>query len=455
LKKYEIEADKIAEICSGKIYGNKKILIENYSNDTRKIKLNDMYIAIKGDKIDGNNFIEEALEKGAIGCITDKEIDGNILQKYTNKVFIKVDDVIKAIQKIALYKRNLYDIPVIAVTGSVGKTSTKDIIASVLSQKYDVLKTEGNFNNHIGLPLTLLKLKNQTAVVVEMGMNHLGEISKLTNIAKPTICVITNIGTAHIGNLGSRENILKAKLEILEGLKPNGFVVINNDNDLLNKWKEQNKKYNVYTYGINNSSKYMAVNILENENQSSFNINKTNIKILVGGEHFIYNALCAFTIGKILNIQENVIADGIKKFKLTEKRMEIQKIKNNITVVNDSYNASLDSMRATLNVINKMKANRKIAVLGNMLELGDFSEKLHREVGKVVVQNNINILVTVGEYAKYIADEAKKLNMQNIFVCKNIKEAAKILNENMKENDLILLKASNSMNFSKILNLIK
>ena len=179
-----------------------------------------------------SNYIEQAFINGAIGCITDENVNEEIINKYKEKVIIKVENTIKAIQELAKYKRSLYDIPVIAVTGSVGKTSTKDIIANVLEQKYKVLKTEGNMNNHIGLPMTLLKLKDHTAVVVEMGMNHFGEISLLTNIAKPTGCVITNIGTSHIGNLGSRENILKAKLEILEGLDKNGFVLINNDNDL-------------------------------------------------------------------------------------------------------------------------------------------------------------------------------------------------------------------------------
>ena len=368
--KYRIEAKKICEICNGKLYGNSDLIIEDYCNDTRKIKKDDLYIAIKGEKIDGNNFLEEALEKGAIGCITDKQIENSVVERYKDKVFIVVKNTIEAIQKIAKYKRKLYDIPVVAITGSVGKTSTKDIIASVLDEKYNVLKTEGNFNNHIGLPLTILKLKEHTAMVVEMGMNHFGEISTLTNIANPTIVAITNIGTAHIGILGSRENILKAKLEILEGLKENGKIVVNNDNDLLNKWVEENKtNNNIYTYGIKNSSNYVATYIIKKENGSTFKIGNLNININIAGEHFIYNALCAFTIGKLLNIEENKITEGINKFSLTSKRMDIVKLKNNVIVVNDSYNASLDSMKAALAVVNKMQAKRKIAVLGDMLEL--------------------------------------------------------------------------------------
>lgn len=336
-----------------------------------------------------------------------------------------------------------------------GKTSTKDIIANVMSQKFNVLKTEGNLNNHIGLPLTLLKLKDHTAVVVEMGMNHFGEISLLTNIAKPTGCVITNIGTSHIGNLGSRENILKAKLEILEGLSNDGFVLINNDNDLLNYWAKDQNKYKVYTYGIENESTYMASNITQFENNSKFEINGIEVEVPVGGNHFVYNSSCAFAIGDILGIEKEKVIKGISEFKLTAKRMDIQVINGNIKIINDSYNASYDSMKAALEVIEKTEANRKIAVLGNMLELGEYANELHRKVGDEVIKNKIDILVTVGEYAKEIANRARELGMQNIFEFENINEATKCLKDNIRQRDIVLLKASNSMNFSKILDELK
>ena len=335
-----------------------------------------------------------------------------------------------------------------------GKTSTKDVIASVVSQKFNVLKTEGNLNNHIGLPFTLLKLKNHTAIVVEMGMNHFGEISLLTNIAKPTICVITNIGTAHIGNLGSRENILKAKLEILEGLKENGTVIVNNDNDLLHEWTiANNNEYNIYTYGIENESNYIATDIKEKET-TRFLINNIEAENLIAGKHFIYNALSAYAVGDILGIDKNKIIQGIRNFKLTSKRMDILTISNNIKVINDSYNASFDSMKASLETIKKER-RRKIAVLGDMLELGKFSQELHIKVGDEVVKNNIDILITVGEYAKYIANRAKNLGMNSIVTFDTIEKASEYLKEIMKDGDVILLKASNSMNFSKILDYIK
>lgn len=336
-----------------------------------------------------------------------------------------------------------------------GKTSTKDIIANVLSQEFNVLKTEGNLNNHIGLPLTLLKLKDHTAVVVEMGMNHFGEISLLTNIAKPTACVITNIGTSHIGNLGSRENILKAKLEILEGLDEDGFILINNDNDLLNEWAKKENKYKIYTYGIENNSNYMADNIIELEDSSIFNINRTKVKIPIAGKHFIYNAICAFAIGDLLKIEKNKIINGIANFKLTKKRMDIELIKNNVKVINDSYNASYDSMKSALEVVNKTVAKRKIAVLGDMLELGEYAQELHEKVGEEVVKNKIDILITVGNYSKYIAEKAREMGLKKVFSFEGIESAIKLLKNNMNKGDLILLKASNAMNFTKILEEIK
>lgn len=452
-----ITVNKIVEICNGKLLsGDENIQVKTYSKDTRTLNKGDMYLGIKGEKINGNDYIEQAFINGAIGCITDENVSQKIINKYKEeKVIIKVENTIKAIQGLAKYKRSLYNIPVIAVTGSVGKTSTKDIIANVLGQKYKVLKTEGNMNNHIGLPMTLLKLKNHTAVVVEMGMNHFGEISLLTNIAKPTGCVITNIGTSHIGNLGSRENILKAKLEILEGLDKDGFVLINNDNDLLHDWAKKEKKYKVYTYGLENNSTYMAKKVTILENSSEFEINGIKGNVPVGGIHFVYNSVCAFAVGDILNVEKEKIIKGISEFKLTAKRMDTEVIQDNIKIINDSYNASYDSMKAALEVVNNTLAQRKIAILGDMLELGDYAKELHEKVGEEVVKNKIDILITIGENAKNIANKAKELKMENVQSFNNIDEAIKNIKEIIKSGDLILLKASNSMNFSKILNELK
>ena len=418
------------------------------------MKISEILLSTKGLLLNGNedDFIFDVLNKGCKGVIFDKNIDIDF-KKYKDKIFIKVNNSIKALQDMARYKRSLYDIPVVAITGSVGKTSTKDIIASVMSEKYNVLKTEGNHNNHIGLPLTLLKLKDHNAMCIEMGMNHFNEISLLTNILKPTIAVITNIGTAHIGNLGSRENILKAKLEILEGLEDNGKIIINNDNDLLHKWYIDNKaKYNIITYGIENESKYQAKNIINEIENSTFDINNVtkNIFVPVPGNHFIYNSLCAFAVGKILNISNEMIKDGIKKFELSKNRIENIDLPNDIRLISDCYNANYDSMKAAIELLSKYK-ERKIAVLGDMLELGKYSEEIHSNIGKLI-NDNIDILICSGEMSKYIYNNSKT---NKKYYCNNNKEVEELLKDIILPKDTILFKASNSMNFTEIVNNIK
>lgn len=421
------------------IQGNKGLEIRNLNIDTRTIEKGQIFVAIEG----GNNYIENAIEKGAIGLIVEKQPQEEILKKHPNVTVIKVENSITALQKVAQFKREKYNIPVVAITGSVGKTSTKDIVAKVVGKKYKVLKTEGNLNNHIGVPLTILKLEDHEALVVEMGMNHLGEISVLTNIAKPTIAVITNIGTSHIGILGSRENILKAKLEILEGLMPEGKIIINNDNDLLHEWNKNEKK--AITYGIENKSDITATNINVTENGSTYKLEECTVNVPISGTHFIYNSLCAIAVGKILGINTDKIIEGIGEFELTKKRMETKEIKE-CTIINDAYNASYESMKYALEYLKNIKGNRKIAILGDMLELGEFSKELHEKVGREV---NADILITVGKEAKNIANVAT--NAKQIYSYENNKEAAKQIKNIMQKGDVILLKASNGMRFSEII----
>ena len=456
--KYKLSVKEILKITKGKlVIGNENEYLENFCRDSREIKQDDVYLGIKGEELNGAIYFEEAFQKGAKGAILqDIEITEEQKQKYTNKFVILVENTVKAMQEIATYKREKYEIPVVAITGSVGKTSTKDMVASVMQEKYNTLKTQGNYNNHIGVPLTIFRLKNEEALTIEMGMNHLGEISTLSKIAKPTVAVITNVGTAHIGNLGSRENILKAKLEILDGMKEKGPIVINNDNDLLHKWYLENKnEYKIITFGIQNESDYMAENINFKENDSTFTLKGTNqrIEVPVGGEHFVQNSLCAIAVGSLFEIPLQKIAEGISNFELTKKRMDIESI-NGITIINDSYNANYDSMKAALDYIGKMQGKRKIAVLGDMLELGEYSKTLHEDVGKVVIENKIDILVTVGNEAKYIAEIAKN-EIVKVIVCNTNEEAINEINKIKAENDCILLKASNGMHFSEILEGIK
>ena len=455
----------VINLCKGKIiFGKEDETVEDIVRDTREVKKGDTYIGFKGEKNDGNLMYEQALKNGAKVCILQKSSIENLIdiekikKEYNNCTIILVEDTTKTLQQIATLKRNMYNIPVVGITGSVGKTSTKDIIASVMSKKFNVLKTLGNYNNQIGLPLTILRLKDENAMVIEMGMNQLREISNLTKIAKPTVAVITNVGTAHIGNLGSRENILKAKLEILEGLEENGILVINNDNDMLNKWNRENKNksFKVITFGMENKSNIMPYDVQLSENGSTYKIDiegKTyNVNISVGGNHFVLNSLCAIAIGRIFNIKMEDILDGIANFELTKRRMQVEKNKQGITIINDCYNANYDSMKAGIEYLAKINAKNKIAVLGDMLELGNFAKELHERVGKEVAKNNIDVLITVGDLSKYIASEAKRMGLsdKNIFCYKTNKEAIKKIKEISKEGDAILLKASNGLNFQEI-----
>ena len=446
----------ILKVTNGKmLIGDENLVCDSFSKDTRTIQNGDIYIGIKGENFDGNKFWKQALDKGAVGVIIqDVEVSTEELENYKDKTVIKVEDTLNALYEIAKYKRSLYDIPVVAITGSVGKTSTKDIIASVVSTRYKTLKTEGNNNNNIGLPLTILKLKDHEALVVEMGMNHFGEISLLTDIAKPTLAVITNIGTSHIGNLGSRENILKAKLEILEGMKiPK--IIINNDNDLLHDWYNENlEKLEIHTFGIENNSEVMGQDIKMKEESSEFTAvedsKETNIKVPVGGKHFVYNALCAMTVGKVLNIPVDKIKYGIESFELTKKRMDIKKLENGAIIINDAYNASFESMKVSLEFLANHTGKRKIAVLGDMFELGKYSEELHRQVGKEVVKNNIDMLICAGENAKYIIEEAKKSGKIETYFMHNNEEIVEKLSQELRNGDVVLVKASNGMKFFEI-----
>lgn len=450
----------LLKICDAKlVYGKDDDILENFSKDTRTIEKGDIYVGIKGTNFDGNLFYEEAFNKGAKTCIIEKDsIDINNIKIHSDKNLIVVNNSIQMLQELAKYKRSLYNIPVIAVTGSVGKTSTRDMISSVLQQNFKVLKTEGNYNNEIGLPLTILKLKDHNAMVLEMGMSNLGEIKKLSDIAKPSIGIITNIGTAHIGNLKSRENILKAKLEITSGFNKDSILIINNDNDLLHKNMDKLKeKYNLITVGINNNSDYMALNIEDDAFSSKYDVNKNKVEVMVGGEAFIYNSLVAYAVGNILNISIDKIVKGIKEFKMTENRLEKIISKSGINIINDTYNASLDSIKNALNLLNRTNFNKKIFLFGDILELGSYTEEIHREVAKEIIKNNINKVILVGNNVKYTKDELLKSNYkdENIYLFNSENETYEFLKEKLKKEDIILLKGSHAMNLINIVNKIK
>ena len=452
----KISVNEVIRICNGKLLcGDGNVILKKLVIDTRMLEYGDTFVGIKGENYNGNDFLYDAVEKGANCVILDENKDITDI----SIPIILVSDSSKALGIIASYIRNNSDSIFIGVTGSVGKTSTRDMIYSVLKESHPALKTENNYNNNIGLPLTISKLCDERFAVIEMGMNHLGEISYLSNIVKPNIGVITNVGTAHIGILGSRENILKAKLEILDGMDDSSTLIINNDNDLLHDYYLNNdNKKNIITIGIDNDSDYKAINIKENDDNSEFDVvfNNQIIHILcpIPGRAYIYNSLCAIAVGSILSIDNNKIIDGIKNIHLTKNRLEFINLKNDIKIINGIYNASVDSMKASIEVLKNQTCNRKIAVLGDMLELGCYSKELHQGIGRFVYENNIDILITVGRDSSYISSEAIKcgMNKNNVYTLSNNNDAIKIINSIILPGDAILLKASNGLNFKEILN---
>lgn len=429
------------------LQGDLSLVLDSFSHDTRTIKEGDIYVGIKGESFDGNKFFIDALAKGAKGCILDNVSKEDIPEEYKDRFIVKVKNSLKCIQNLAKYKRSLYNIPVIGVTGSVGKTSTKDMIYSVLREKYKVLKTEGNNNNHIGLPFTILRLKDEEVMILEMGMNNLGEISFLTNIAKPTIAVITNIGTAHIGNLGSRENIMKAKLEIVEGLS--GPLIINNDNDMMHDHLKKIRKLNeVITFGIDNSSDYMAYDIDGNK----FKIDGKDFYSPIGNRAFIYNALTAYVIGRLCNVEVDKIKRGIKNLELTSNRLEYKESRLGAILIDDTYNASLDSIKSSLEILSKEKAERKIAIIGDVLELGKYSKDIHMEIGKELLKNNLDYIVTIGIETKYTDDYLANKGFNNIKHFNKENESYEYLDGFLRKGDVVLIKGSHGINLKNVVN---
>lgn len=439
-----IEATQ-GELLSGDLNDD----VNGFTQDTRKIESGNMYIPLIGEKCDGHDYIGQAFDLGASSVITSQRID------YPDKNVILVKDTLKALSDMAAYLRSHRDVKVVGITGSVGKTSTKDMIYSVVSTKYKTLKTLGNYNNHIGLPLTILRYIDEEVMILEMGMNHLGEIRHLTNIAKPDIAAITNVGTAHIGELGSRENILKAKMEIVEGLSENGTLIINDDNDMLHTISSDG--YHLLRVGQNESCDLKAYHVDLRLEESYFDIDYQgqtyHVHVPVSGEHFVYNALIAIAIGLTLDIDMDLCIQGVEHFELTKNRMDIIELNNNIKVIDGTYNANLDSMKSSLDVLAQYK-KRKIAVLADMLELGEYEKDLHEEVGKYVVEKGIDELLCVGSASLYIVDKAQELGM-DAYHFEDNQTLQNYLDELLEEHDVLLIKGSNGMCLKEVVEHLK
>ena len=421
----------------------KNIEINNISTDTRTIKKGDFYIPLKGANFDGEKFINNALEFGAVGYL-GTNIESDVLIK-NGAIGIKVDDTKISYLRLANFYRRKLNPTVIMITGSSGKTTTKELVYSVVSQKYNTVRTPLNHNNEIGLCQTIFSVTPDTEVlIIEAGMRGLGEIELISKYAEPDYSIISNVGTAHIGRLGSRENIAKAKCEITSYQNPNGVLIAHDDNLIKSTVSFTGEK--LY-YSIRD------VEITKKEiGHSEFVYNKEVYDLNIEGDYNIENSLSAINIGKLLNIEYPLIKKGLSEYKPIEKRWEIEKIAG-YNIINDSYNANPESMKATLNTILDLYSDAVI-VLGDMGELGENEKVYHREIGEFINKKNKSTqqILTVGGLAKEISDEIKVCYTRNF---ETNEDVARYILDNIDVGTTIFLKASRSMKFEEILEILK
>ena len=416
------------------------------STDTRALPAGCLFLALRGKKFDGHDFVQQAIAAGAVAAVTDTPI--------ADCPCLVTADTGQALLDIASLYRSKFDIPVIGITGSVGKTTTKELTACVIGKHCPTLRTEANLNNEIGMPKTLLGLtKEHGAAVLEMGMNHFGEISRMSRSAKPTIAIITNIGFSHVEHLGSQEGILQAKLEMLEGMAADAPLITSADDKLLAPLKETLSRP-VYTFSTEgNPADVWAEDIKEENGVTTFTVctgEKRLLAVLPAvGAHNVKNALAAYLAGVLIGMPDQEILCGLAEYRPTGNRQNILE-KNGQTVIADCYNASPDSMRAALGVLEHLPcAGKRIAVLGDMLELGEMSETLHAEVGKMAAAANIDRLFCYGKEAETIAAHAGTVH--EIFTTCDAQALITKLRETAKEGDAVLFKASHGMHLETVM----
>lgn len=428
------------------------------TTDTRKVEEGMLFVALKGEKFDGHDFIAQAAQKGAIGAIVNKNYDVSKLDDVDIDI-LAVEDTLKAYQDLARFWRGKFSIPIIAITGSNGKTTTKDLTAAVLSGKWNVLKTQANFNNEIGLPMTLLQLNSSyNAAVVEMGMRGLGQIRALTEIAKPTIGVVTNVGETHLELLGSIENIAKAKSEMAQAIEINGKVILNADDVYVARMHELTKAHPVY-FGINHAADVKAFDIktvdggrtefdaLIGENTAHFTLN-------MPGLHNVYNCLAAIAVGYACGLTIEEMKKGLSCFKPTAMRFEYKKI-GNFNIINDAYNASPMSTKAALQNLAQITGSRKILVMGDMFELGSAEVKSHENIAGQAKEAGVSVLITRGELTKNTVRKAREIGIPEVYECIDHEEAAAVLKKIMQPGDTVLFKGSHGMHMEKIIELLE
>lgn len=448
--------DHIAAACGGTYVGEESLRekeITGAVTDSRKVEKGMLFIPIKGARADGHDFIPQVFEKGALAVLSEHPLDDPA------GPYIQVESSTEAMKKIAAFYRTQLNCKVVGITGSVGKTSTKEMIASVLEQRYKVLKTEGNFNNEIGLPLTMFRIRAKHEVaVLEMGISDFGEMHRLATMAQPDIGVITNIGLCHLENLGTRDGILQAKTEMFEHLKPDGIAILNGDDDKLCTKKEVNGKPAVF-YGVGETGelpvqKSIYATDIENHGLEGMRAKihtpqgDFDAQIPIPGEHNVYNALAATAVGLQLGLSLREIAQGIAAVQTIAGRSNLLHV-NGMTVIDDCYNANPVSMKASIEVL-AHTSGRRIAVLGDMGELGTDEKKLHREVGEAVAASGIDALFCTGTLSRELAEAASANEDCQVHYEADRDSLTEKLLAFVKPGDTVLVKASHFMEFPKI-----
>ena len=435
-----------------------KVSFRGVETDTRKLTGGTLFVAFKGERFDGENFLAEAAARGATGAVVSDSCPGEKL-KGAPQVVIRVPDTVKAYQQLAAFHRRRFELPVIAITGSNGKTTTKDLTAAVLSARLKVLKTAANFNNEIGLPLTLLQLTPEhEAAVVEIGMRGLGQIAALAPLAAPTIGIVTNVGETHIELLGSLENIAQAKAELVEAIKPGGTVILNADNRYVAEMKEKVRPgVRVVTFGIEKAADVQAVNIRQTGGGTLFDCciggRLVELHLPMAGRHNVSNALAAIAAGTVLGLDGREIQQGLDSLEVTGMRFECSR-RGKWEIVNDAYNASPMSMEAAITTLAEVASGRRVLVLGDMLELGSFAAEAHRKVGRLAAESGAAMLVTCGKMSENIALGAEAAGMKEVFRAADHAAAAAILKERLRDGDTVLFKGSRGMRMEKIIDLL-
>lgn len=428
------------------------VTIHGVTIDSRKIQPGNLFIPFKGEHSDGHKYVEAALESGAAAALWQKDVPN----PPANLPILIVEDTLEAIQELARSYRNELHVKVVGITGSNGKTTVKDMTANLLSLQYRVKKTEGNYNNHLGMPLTILALDEDTEIaVLEMGMSGKGEIEFLTKLARPNVAIITNIGEAHLQDLGSREAIAEAKLEIVQGLQDDGLLIYMGDETLLkDAVANSNGKINTQTFGRSRQNDLYPVEIETKQNGSSFNVNKVDFEfhLPVLGAHNVLNALSAMLAAHFFNIPYEKMNDGFVHLKLTQMRMELVEGVKGERIINDAYNASPTSMRAAIDLISNLPDyEQKIVVLGDMLELGEKEKEFHYEMGKSLDPQKINYVFTFGPLAEQIAQGARTaFPSDRVFSFLDKQSLMDQLVKRTNKETLILVKASRGMKLEEV-----